>query len=102
MNPKASATFVLIHGGGSTAWDWHLVSPVLRELGHEAIAVDLPFEEPANGVRDDRLFPPSFTHRHARERLGIAADDIDGGHMIALARPKALAERLHRSWTELD
>jgi pimeloyl-ACP methyl ester carboxylesterase len=42
--------FVLIHGGGSSSWDWHLVAPVLRGLGHEVIAVDLPIENPDNGV----------------------------------------------------
>lgn len=38
-------TFVLIHGGGSTAWDWHLVSAVLQESGHDVVAVDLPTED---------------------------------------------------------
>ena len=44
--------------------------------------------------RDDRLFPPAFLRRIARERLGIDADEIEGGHTPALSRPKELAERL--------
>jgi pimeloyl-ACP methyl ester carboxylesterase len=44
--------------------------------------------------RDDRLFPPAFMRRIARERLGIDADEIDGGHCVALSRPIELAERL--------
>ena len=28
------------------------------------------------------------------ERLGIVADEMDGGHLPALSRPKELAERL--------
>ena len=44
--------------------------------------------------RDDRLFPVAFQQRIARERLGIEADEIDGGHMVALSRPKELAQRL--------
>jgi pimeloyl-ACP methyl ester carboxylesterase len=44
--------------------------------------------------RDDRLFPAAFVRRVARERLRIAADEIDGGHTPALSRPKELAERL--------
>jgi pimeloyl-ACP methyl ester carboxylesterase len=46
------ATFALIHGGGSTAWDWHLISPILRQAGHEVVAVDLPIEDPAAGLDD--------------------------------------------------
>ncbi|HET9346362.1 MAG TPA: alpha/beta hydrolase [Candidatus Limnocylindrales bacterium] len=44
--------------------------------------------------RDDRLFPAAFQRRIARERLGIEADEIEGGHMVALSRPRELAERL--------
>jgi pimeloyl-ACP methyl ester carboxylesterase len=204
------ATFALIHGGGSSAWDWHLVAPVLRERGHEAVAVDLPSDDPAAGwwdyaravgdavagrrdvvvvghslggftaplvcallpvdrlilvaamiplpgerfddwwrnagyeasgfddvfyhdvpddlaaeaqrrsrdeaaralrepwplgawpdtptsyllCRDDRMFTAAWARRHARERLGLEADEMDGGHYIALSRPGELAERL--------
>jgi pimeloyl-ACP methyl ester carboxylesterase len=44
--------------------------------------------------RDDRLFPTGFLRRVARERLGIAPDEIDGGHTPALGRPHELADRL--------
>jgi pimeloyl-ACP methyl ester carboxylesterase len=44
--------------------------------------------------RDDRLFPPGFLRRVARERLGITPDEIDGGHTPALSRPNQLADRL--------
>ena len=213
------ATFALIHGGGSSGWDWHLVVPELEQRGHRAVAVDLPTEDesagwwdyadavvdavdpvdpidavagrtgvvvvahslggftaplvaarrpvdmivlvaamiPAPGerfdqwwtnsgyeksglddvfyhdvapelaaeaerhernmnaqalaepwpldawpdtptryllCRDDRMFTRAFARRHARERLGIDADEMDGGHYIALARPRELAERL--------
>ncbi len=203
-------TFALIHGGGSSAWDWHLVAPELRALGHEPVAVDLPTGDesagwwayadavvdavgerervvvvahslggftaplvctripvelmvlvaamiPAAGerfddwwtrsgwresglddvfyhdvspelkataqgrggdesakaltepwplaawpdtptryllCRDDRLFTPDWARAHARERLGIEADEMDGGHYITLSRPRELAERL--------
>jgi pimeloyl-ACP methyl ester carboxylesterase len=204
------ATFALVHGGGSSAWDWHLVEPELRRRGHETSAVDLPTGDadagwwdyadrvvegigargdvvavghslggftaplvaarvsvellvlvaamiPAPGelfddwwantgyqssgeedvfyhdvvpelaaqaraherteraralrepwpldawpdtptryllCRDDRMFPRAWAQRHARERLGLEADEMDGGHYIALARPRELAERL--------
>ncbi|MEU8661366.1 alpha/beta fold hydrolase [Actinoplanes philippinensis] len=44
--------------------------------------------------RDDRLLPPAYQRRIARERLGLVPDEIDGGHTPALSRPAALAERL--------
>jgi hypothetical protein len=44
--------------------------------------------------RDDRVFPAAFLRRVVRERLGIAPDEIDGGHYVALSRPKELADRL--------
>jgi pimeloyl-ACP methyl ester carboxylesterase len=203
-------TFALIHGGGGSAWDWHLVVAELRRRGHDPAAVDLPSEDPSAGwwdyadavveavddrtdlvvvahslggftaplvctrvparllvlvagmipapgelfadwwantgyeesgyddvfyhdvprelaaearrhetdqvekpledpwplaawpdvptryllCRDDRMFPPEWARRHARERLGIDADEMGGGHYVALSRPRELAERL--------
>jgi pimeloyl-ACP methyl ester carboxylesterase len=46
------ATFALIHGGGGSAWDWHLVVEELRGRGHEAVAVDLPVEDRSAGLSD--------------------------------------------------
>ena len=44
--------------------------------------------------RDDRLFPAAFQLRVAEERLGLEGDVIDGGHMVALSRPREVADRL--------
>ena len=44
--------------------------------------------------RDDRFFPAPFLRRVVRERLGIAPDEMDSGHLPALARPTDLVERL--------
>lgn len=203
-------TFALIHGGGGSAWDWHLVSAELHRRGHEAVAVDLPCEDKSAGwleyadvvvdaigsrsnvvvvghslggftaplvcartpvdllvlvaamipspgelfadwwdntgyessgyddvfyhdvspeleaeanrrergedsqalqqawpldawpdtptryllCRDDRMLPAAWARQHARERLGVAADEMDGGHYISLSRPLELADRL--------
>jgi pimeloyl-ACP methyl ester carboxylesterase len=46
--------------------------------------------------RDDRLFPAEFQRRVATERLGIVPDEMDGGHLVALSRPRELAARLDR------
>jgi pimeloyl-ACP methyl ester carboxylesterase len=44
--------------------------------------------------RHDRFFPADFMRRVVRERLGITPDEMDGGHLPALSRPKELADRL--------
>lgn len=43
---------------------------------------------------DDRFFPPAFQQRVARDRLGIDPDVLAGGHLIALASPKLVADYL--------
>jgi len=74
--------------------------------GHEFVQSGTPMSQPwpldawpnvptrILAGRDDRLFPASFQQRVARERLGLDADLIDGGHMVALSNPKELADRL--------
>ena len=204
------ATFALIHGGGGSAWDWHLVTAELRDRGHDPVAVDLPTEDASAGwwdyadavvaslgdrrnpvvvahslggftaplvcarvptglvvfvagmipspgelfedwwantgyessglddvfyhdvspelqaeatrrerdqaekpfleawpletwpdvparyllCRDDRMSTAEWARRHARERLGVEPDEMDGGHYIALSRPLELSDRL--------
>jgi pimeloyl-ACP methyl ester carboxylesterase len=45
--------------------------------------------------REDRFFPAAFQRRVVGERLGITPDEMDGGHLPALSRPRELARRLH-------
>jgi pimeloyl-ACP methyl ester carboxylesterase len=42
----------------------------------------------------DRFFPVEFQRTVARDRLGLEADVLPGGHLIALAQPAALARYL--------
>ena len=42
----------------------------------------------------DRLFPVDFQRRIARERLGLEIDEMAGGHLPMLSRPRELAQRL--------
>jgi pimeloyl-ACP methyl ester carboxylesterase len=44
--------------------------------------------------RDDRLFPAEFQRRVAADRLGIAVDEVPGGHLAPLSRPVEVADRL--------
>ena len=40
---------------------------------------------------DDRFFPVGFQQALARDRLGVNADVLPGGHLIALSQPARLA-----------
>jgi pimeloyl-ACP methyl ester carboxylesterase len=51
-------------------------------------------------ARDDRFFPAEFQRRVARERLGISADEMPGGHLVALSQPDELTARLAAYATE--
>ena len=87
---------------------WHDVPADLAERagalerGQEAKPMDEPWpldawpDVPTRFLllRDDRFFPPHFMRPLVRERLGIEPDELDGGHMVMLSRPRALAERL--------
>ncbi len=44
------ALFILVPGAGGMAWYWSRVAPLLRESGHEAIAVDLPGDDEHAGL----------------------------------------------------
>ncbi|MEV0586493.1 alpha/beta hydrolase [Nonomuraea sp. NPDC050310] len=43
-------TFALIHGGGGSAYDWHLVEAELHRRGHDTVAVNLPVSDPDAGL----------------------------------------------------
>jgi pimeloyl-ACP methyl ester carboxylesterase len=51
---------------------------------------------------DDRFFPAEFQRRVAEERLGVTADVMPGGHLLALARPVELADRLEAYRAEIE
>lgn len=69
---RQQRTFVLIPGAGGTAWYWHRIVPLLRQPGHEAIAVDLPGDDPAAGL-------PEYTD--------LVADAIGGrGNVVLVAQ----------------
>jgi pimeloyl-ACP methyl ester carboxylesterase len=44
--------------------------------------------------RDDRVISPAWSRTAARERLGVRAVELPGGHSPFLARPAALADAL--------
>jgi pimeloyl-ACP methyl ester carboxylesterase len=88
----------------------------LHDLSPEVLALSLGDEEPADSLfqtrfpltrwpdvpttvlagRDDRFFPYEFQARVAGERLGLEAEPLPGGHLLALSQPEALVARLIR------
>jgi len=46
------ATYVMIHGAGSSVWYWHLVAPELQARGHHVVAVDLPCDDDSAGLSE--------------------------------------------------
>jgi pimeloyl-ACP methyl ester carboxylesterase len=98
-------------GGYRTEFDvetyfLHDLAAEVLASGEERAEADAAFESACDFVdwpsipvsvvagADDRLFPASFQQRLARERLGIEADVLPGGHLIALSRPERLARYL--------
>jgi pimeloyl-ACP methyl ester carboxylesterase len=65
-----------------------------------------PFDQPCEFERwpdvptkvligaDDRFFPANFQRRVAKDRLGLDADEIPGGHLVALSNPEGVADKL--------
>ncbi len=45
-------------------------------------------------ARDDRFFPFAFQQRVARERLGIEAIEVPGGHLAALSHPVEVTDAI--------
>jgi pimeloyl-ACP methyl ester carboxylesterase len=70
------STFVLIPGAGGAAWYWHCTVPLLREAGHEAIAVNLPGDDATAGL-------PEYTQLvidaiGARDDVVLVAQSLGG------------------------
>ena len=45
-------------------------------------------------AQDDRFFPFAFQQRVARERLGVEAVPVPGGHLAALSRPAEITDAI--------
>lgn len=88
MDTPALATFCLIHGAWHDGSSWGPLVPYLQDLGHDAVAPDLPYHDPAAGF-EERVQP-------ALEALdGVDGDIVVVGHslgsgyapLVAVAHP---------------
>ena len=100
-------------GGYSREFDEQVY--FLHDVSPDVAAEGLPYQRPEADVvfgqpcdfgswpdvpisvlvgRDDRFFPAAFQQRVARDRLGVQATVLPGGHLIALADPRNLADQL--------
>jgi pimeloyl-ACP methyl ester carboxylesterase len=68
--------YVLIPGAGGSAWYWHRVVPLLRQAGHEAIAVDLPGPDPQAGLPEYTELVVSAVNGH--DDVVLVAASIGG------------------------
>jgi pimeloyl-ACP methyl ester carboxylesterase len=87
---------------------FHDVDPDIAAEGerHERVESDIAFGSvcdfeawPGSGVRvlvgrDDRFFPVELQRQLARDRMGVEADVIPGGHLLPLAQPILVADYL--------
>lgn len=65
------ATFILVHGSFHAAWNWHRLLPLLRQRGHQCLALDLP------GHGRDPTPPHAVTLERCVDALGAAIGGLD-------------------------
>lgn len=84
------STFALVHGAWHGAWCWDRLVPELEALGHSAVTVDLPSEDPtAAGATYARVVVDALAAAGAGDDV-IAVGHSLGGvtiPLVAAARP---------------
>jgi pimeloyl-ACP methyl ester carboxylesterase len=83
--------YVLVPGAGGTAWFWHRVTPLLEAAGHEAIAVDLPGDDPTAGL--DAYCELVVTAIAGRADTVLVGQSL-GGFTVAMAAARVPIARL--------
>jgi len=80
------ATFVLIHGGGGSAWDWHRLVPELRSRGHDVVVPELPIGDRSAGLAEFR--------DTVVDAIGDRIDLVVVGHSYGAFTAPLVADRL--------
>src|ERR1700761_9023653 len=81
------SSYLMIPGAGGAAWYWHRVVPLLQAAGDEAIAVDLPADDPAAGPPADA--DPGATAIGDRANVVVVGMSLGGftAPLVATRRP---------------
>jgi pimeloyl-ACP methyl ester carboxylesterase len=79
-------TFVLIHGGGGSAWDWHLLVPELTGRGHDVVVPELPIGDSSAGFAEFR--------ETVVKAVGDRRDLVVVGHSYGAFTAPLVADRL--------
>jgi pimeloyl-ACP methyl ester carboxylesterase len=88
------STFLLIPGAGGTAWYWSRLVPLLRDAGHEAIAVDLPGDDESAGLAEyARIVVEAATDRDPDDDVVVVAQSL-GGFTAPLVLERVAARAL--------
>jgi pimeloyl-ACP methyl ester carboxylesterase len=79
------ATFVLIHGGGGSAWDWHRLVPELAGRGHDVVVPELPIGDRTAGFAEFR--------ETVADAIGDRSDVVVVGHSYGAFTAPLVADR---------
>ena len=94
-----TATEIFFHDAPAPIAEW--ATARLRPQAYRVVREVTPLESwpdverQSIVCRDDRAINPDWVRTAARERLGVEAIEIDGGHSPFLTRPSELAAILH-------
>ena len=80
-------TFALVPGAGGAAWYWHRVVPLIEDAGHEAVAVELPADDPDAGLPEYAALVTSAVD--GRDDVVVVGQSMGGFTvpMVAARRP---------------
>lgn len=80
-------TFVLVHGAWHGGWCWERLIPELERHGHDAVAIDLPCDDPDAGCA-------AYAEAVVAQTRGAGDDLVVVGHSLGgLTIPLVAAER---------
>ena len=82
-----AVTFALVHGAWHGAWCWERLVEPLRRRGHDALAMELPGEDPDAGLAE-------YADTIAAALEGVGGDVVLVGHSVSgLVLPLAASRR---------